>query len=246
MNETTGQSAVDRVRAYLDARRYILGDLDQIAEAKNGGSPWAYLTVTDLESLLAENAAVAADRDRVRNALREVLSLSWQRGHPGYEAMRTPWIETGRVHEWLYALSESERPTPATMPHAAPQRHADAPGPVEPGNETARGYEAPQGAAGDDDGPTLVHAERFDGMGRPTGHALCDDQDRLLDGGELDNGVWQVNCPTCLRLAREIAPEDEGISTADVLAQIAADEATERVPAYRDARREQHPNGGQR
>jgi len=47
------RAARDRIAAYLDARTHILGDRDQIAEAKNGGSPWARLTVTDLRTVLA-------------------------------------------------------------------------------------------------------------------------------------------------------------------------------------------------
>lgn len=56
------QAARDRITAYLDGRQHILGDRDQIAEAKNGGSPWAYLTVTDLRTVLA---ALDRQPDRV-------------------------------------------------------------------------------------------------------------------------------------------------------------------------------------
>lgn len=47
------QAAAERVRAYLDAHEYVLGDLDQIAECGTHEHTWAPLTVTDLRVLLA-------------------------------------------------------------------------------------------------------------------------------------------------------------------------------------------------
>lgn len=57
-----------RVQAYLDARAELaerganLGD--QIAEAKNGGQPWARLTVADVQGVLDELDAAQSSADR--------------------------------------------------------------------------------------------------------------------------------------------------------------------------------------
>lgn len=49
-------TAAQRVQAYLDARAELISNGanlgDQIAEAKNGGQPWARLTATDIQAVL--------------------------------------------------------------------------------------------------------------------------------------------------------------------------------------------------
>ena len=67
-------SHAQRVQAYLDARAELterganLGD--QIAEAKNGGRPWARLTVADVQGVLDELDAAQAS-----------LDVAWGREH---------------------------------------------------------------------------------------------------------------------------------------------------------------------
>jgi len=206
MNETTDQAAADRVRAYLDGRARFTHLSDQIAEVKNGGSPWAYLTVTDLESLLAE-----------REALTKALRV---------ERLRCQSAE--RLLAMAPDVGVFEQLTGAPQPsHAAPQRHAGAPGPAEPGNETAEGSEAPQGAAegdGRDVGrcPTCA-AWIYLEAGRIVPHSMLRGAATLPgdDPEACDGAGW---LPAARATEPPITPEDEGISTTDVHAQIAADQ----------------------
>lgn len=71
-----------RVQAYLDARAELVSKganlTDQIAEAKNGGQPWARLTVTDLQAVLDELDAAQSSGDRQWGRETELLNENGQ------------------------------------------------------------------------------------------------------------------------------------------------------------------------
>lgn len=75
---TEQNDAAGRITAYLDARVDLTERganlTTQIAEAKNGGQPWARLTTTDLRTVLAE----LADARRQLAALKTEWGVRWR------------------------------------------------------------------------------------------------------------------------------------------------------------------------
>jgi hypothetical protein len=59
--------------------------------------------------MAAAGTRFRAERDRLHDALREILSGYWEHGHPGYDAVRTYWLKTDRVQRWRDILAATPR-----------------------------------------------------------------------------------------------------------------------------------------
>lgn len=106
MNDSHDNGATGRVAAYLDARDAFPHLDDQIAEAKNGGSPWARLTTTDLRAVLAENETMRQQLARARNFRARIVAINFglrgKAAHEEVDAAAEAYLDiAGRISDAL-------------------------------------------------------------------------------------------------------------------------------------------------
>lgn len=91
-------------------RRVIMGHADIIAAELTGRLKQAGVLHEDLhltwdnDPVAPEAEPVPSREERLERALLDVLHQFHERGHPGYQAIRTGWVRVAKLDEWHKAL----------------------------------------------------------------------------------------------------------------------------------------------